>query len=126
MKKLITVLTFAAATFVSVSTASAQTVVQYNSAADITNNFRQTRSNANVLAFNSGNGSNGSTPGFANFGGAADNNTVRYAYDTDPTAGVTTFTTGLVALDIRLAAENQSFGLWFGGGTAVSPADTLV
>jgi|GEM_PF-6432054 len=82
MKKLITVLTFAAATFVSVSTASAQTVVQYNSAADITNNFRQTRSNANVLAFNSGNGSNGSTPGFANFGGAADNNAVRYAYDT--------------------------------------------
>lgn len=107
-------------------TASAQVVVPFNTAADITNNFRQTRSNANVLTINTtaGAGPGGST-NFANFGGAADNNAVRYAYDTDTGAGVTTFTTGFLATDINWTNENTNFGLWFGGSSSVSPTDVV-
>ncbi len=117
MKKTYLIVTVASLLAGLVTSAQAQ-VVTFSSAADITNNFREIRSNTNDPIFVGTAGSDGVTNGYANLSPTADSGAVRLAYDANgATAGTSTFTTGFVAMDVRWTLANQNIGLFFGPTT---------
>lgn len=104
---------------ISVGALSAQTVVNFSSASDLTNNFRVLRDGTTPeVSYNGGVGSDGSS-GYLKQNFVDDSGAAKYSYDADGAgAGTNFFSNGYVSTNIRYNVANVFFGLFFAPTTA--------